>query len=91
MKPICARRFLLEGRVQGVWFRAATREQAQRLGVTGYARNLQDGRVEVVAEGEPAALDLLQDWLRHGPPLACVAALQVEDCQPCDRHGFTIA
>jgi acylphosphatase len=91
MNPICARRFLVEGRVQGVWFRAATREQAQRLAVTGFARNLADGRVEVVAQGEAAALDALQDWLRQGPPLARVADLQVEHCEPCDRQGFTIA
>lgn len=90
MSRIAARRFLIEGRVQGVWFRAATREQAQRLALSGFARNLPDGRVEVVAQGEAGALDDLQDWLRQGPPLARVDALQAEDCESCDLQGFTI-
>jgi acylphosphatase len=49
-------RFFVSGRVQGVWFRASTREQARRHGITGHARNLPDGRVEVLACGRPAAL-----------------------------------
>lgn len=89
MRPVIARRFLVEGRVQGVWFRAATREQAQRLALSGFARNLPDGRVEVVAQGEAEALGHLEEWLRHGPRLARVDALQAEDCETCDRQGFT--
>lgn len=57
----------ISGRVQGVWFRDSTRELAERLGVTGYARNLADGRVEVLACGEDAALQQLQEWLWQGP------------------------
>jgi acylphosphatase len=52
------------GRVQGVFFRASTREQAVRLGVTGYARNLPDGQVEVLVCGDPQAVGQLKDWLR---------------------------
>ncbi len=65
-------RFLVSGRVQGVFFRASTREQAQRLGLRGRARNLPDGRVEVLAAGEDDAINALARWLQHGPPMAQV-------------------
>nr|WP_295377837.1 acylphosphatase [Pseudoxanthomonas sp.] len=65
-------RFLIEGRVQGVFFRASTREQARRLGLAGIARNLADGRVEVIAAGEADAIETLAGWLHHGPPQARV-------------------
>ena len=71
-------RFLVAGRVQGVWFRAATRERALALQLQGFARNLADGGVEVVAVGPAAALDELEQWLWQGPPLAKVAAVQRE-------------
>lgn len=64
------------GRVQGVYFRAHTQRQAQQLGLTGYALNLADGGVEVVAEGEQTALETLLAWLQHGPPNAVVAGVQ---------------
>lgn len=67
-----ARRFTIKGRVQGVWFRDSTRREAQRLHITGYARNLSDGNVEVSAFGTAAALDELARWLRRGPPMARV-------------------
>ena len=72
------RRFRIEGRVQGVWFRESTRQQAEPLGLTGHALNLDDGSVEVLACGEAAALDRLEAWLRSGPPLAEVARLEAE-------------
>jgi len=65
-------RFLVSGHVQGVFFRASTREQALRLGLRGHARNLADGRVEVVVAGDDAAIGALETWLRHGPPSARV-------------------
>ncbi|OAX55443.1 acylphosphatase [Xanthomonas graminis] len=67
---MAAARFLVAGRVQGVYFRASTRERALALGLDGQARNLADGRVEVVAAGEAAALEALAEWLQHGPPAA---------------------
>jgi len=73
------RLFRIEGRVQGVWFRESTRREAEPLGITGYAKNMPDGSVEVLACGEPGALDQLARWLEQGPPLA-----QVE------RAGWTI-
>ena len=71
-----AARFLVSGRVQGVCFRANTRDEALRLGLRGYARNLDDGRVEVVACGDAQAVEALAAWLRDGPPLARVEALE---------------
>ena len=69
-----ARRCVVAGRVQGVFFRASTRSRAEALGVTGHARNLPDGRVEVLACGAPAAVEALCGWLREGPPAAHVTA-----------------
>lgn len=91
MSGIEARRFLVEGRVQGVWFRASTREQALRLGVSGYAKNLADGRVEVLAEGHPDALEELSNWLKQGPRLAKVTNLRTEACDPAALTDFSIA
>lgn len=71
----------VSGRVQGVWFRAGTREQAQRLGLTGYARNLPDGSVEVLACGADNALSELKRWLQQG-----TAAARVDDLQ-CELSG----
>lgn len=74
-------RWLVSGRVQGVWFRASTRQKALDFGLGGHAINLPDGRVEVLAEGVPSALGQLDDWLRQGPPLAQVQDLScVERC-----------
>lgn len=75
---MAAARFLVSGKVQGVFFRASTREQAQRLGLGGHARNLPDGRVEVLAVGDAKAIDELATWLRQGPPQARVEAVQRE-------------
>ena len=69
-------RFVVSGRVQGVFFRASTREEALRLGLTGHARNLPDGNVEVVACGDDAALVQLERWLALGPPLAQVIRVE---------------
>lgn len=69
------RRCLVSGLVQGVFYRASTQRKAQELGLTGYARNLSDGRVEVLACGEPAALNALCEWLWEGPPQAAVTAV----------------
>ena len=67
-----AARFLVRGKVQGVWFRAATRERAERLQIAGQARNLPDGSVEVLAYGSTEAIEALEAWLTVGPPLAKV-------------------
>jgi len=73
-----ARRCYVAGRVQGVFYRASTRARAEALGVTGHARNLPDGRVEVLACGSPPAVEELCAWLWKGPPAAHVTAVDVE-------------
>lgn len=77
----------VSGRVQGVFFRAGARDIARREGLVGFARNLPDGRVEVVAEGEEAGLRALVEYCRQGPPHARVDHIQVEWEEP--RGGFT--
>jgi acylphosphatase len=76
-----AARFLVRGKVQGVFFRASTRDRALQLGLRGYARNLSDGRVEVLAEGDARALDALERWLHVGPPRAKVEAVERSDAE----------
>ena len=83
-----AARFLVSGRVQGVFFRASTREQALQLGLAGHAKNLADGRVEVLASGRSDALDALEKWLWQGPPAAAVAAVNREDLPEQGLQGF---
>lgn len=73
------KRAWISGRVQGVAFRACTRAQAEALGLRGYARNLPDGSVEVLACGEEQALDALLRWLQIGPPAARVDSVRSED------------
>jgi len=85
-------RFFVSGRVQGVFFRASTAAQAQRLGVRGWASNLDDGRVEVLAIGSDAAIVELAAWLEHGPPSADVTEVEssLEDPATVDvPEGFT--
>jgi len=76
---MAAARFLVGGRVQGVFFRASTRQQALQLGLRGVARNLPDGRVEVQAAGAESAIDALAQWLRRGPPMAEVVSVERSD------------
>jgi acylphosphatase len=66
------RTFRIHGRVQGVFFRQSTRQQAESLGLTGFARNNPDGTVTIEAEGTPEALAALAAWCRKGPPAARV-------------------
>jgi acylphosphatase len=77
LSAIIARRCYVSGRVQGVFYRASTRQRAQELGCRGHARNLADGRVEVLAVGDPAAVHALVEWLWQGPPAAQVGDVQV--------------
>jgi acylphosphatase len=81
-------RFIIRGKVQGVWFRESTRREAETLGLSGYAANLEDGSVEVVAAGGDAELDKLAAWLRHGPTLARVEQLSSEEIGDPGKSGF---
>jgi len=67
----------ISGRVQGVFYRANTRDQARRLGLTGWVRNLPDGRVEAVVEGEEEKIKELIDWCHQGPPGAQVRGVEL--------------
>lgn len=79
-------RFFVSGRVQGVFFRVSTRRMAEALQVRGYARNLTDGRVEVLAVGADAALARLEKWLHEGSTLAKVESVTAEPAAP-DEAG----
>ena len=84
-------RFLVSGKVQGVCFRASTQEQASRLGLRGFVRNLRDGRVEVVAAGADEALNALAEWLWQGPPSSRVDAVDRQDAgTPVEQDRFEI-
>ncbi|SHK14545.1 acylphosphatase [Marinobacter antarcticus] len=78
---------LVSGHVQGVYYRASTQARAVELGLTGYARNLPDGRVEVVAEGTEDKLAQLKTWCDDGPPAANVDSVNVSEQTPAG--GFT--
>jgi len=86
------RRFVVSGRVQGVFYRASTRERAQHLGLTGWVRNCADGSVELVACGDEAVLSELESWLWQGPQYARVTAVEIESHgdQPDDHEGFAV-
>jgi acylphosphatase len=77
--------------VQGVFFRANTRRQAERLNITGSARNLPDGTVEVVACGDIEAIEELRNWLRQGPPSAEVTGIASEVIAVQEFAGFITA
>lgn len=81
------RRLLVSGRVQRVGFRAFAAGAARREGLRGFVRNLADGRVEAVGEGDREALDRFQRALRKGPPLSKVLGIRVEDVAPLGGAG----
>ena len=86
-----ARRWLVRGRVQGVGFRYFTQREAAALELTGWVRNLADGRVEVFGQGSPGALDALQGRLWHGPRWGEVRDVEVLDAAPeADIAAFKI-
>ena len=80
----------VKGRVQGVWFRASTRDEARRLGINGFVENLPDGNVYLEAEGDEQALAQLLAWLETGPPLARVDAVEVDQGEFSSLGGFEI-
>ena len=84
-------RCVVAGRVQGVYYRAATSEEAARLKLDGWVKNLADGRVEVVAAGEPRAVAALARWLWKGPPAARVDAVHIEEWTGSVAEGFAVA
>jgi acylphosphatase len=83
------KRIVVSGRVQGVFFRDSARQEAQRLGISGSARNMPDGTVEVIAEGDGGAVDHLAEWCRSGPSHADVTDVRVTDEEPQGTTGFS--
>ncbi len=82
---------IVEGRVQGVYFRAHTQEEARRLGLAGWVRNRPDGSVEALVEGESTAVDRMQEWFHRGSPGSRVSSVRCSDEQPAgDCRGFEI-
>lgn len=84
------RHFLVSGQVQGVFFRASTESTARRLGLSGWVRNLPDGRVELVACGTELKLKELEQWLWQGPPHAEVKQVTVEEVMEQPFSGFSV-
>jgi acylphosphatase len=90
-RPLMRVRVLVEGRVQGVNFRYSAYQEATRLGVAGWARNLPDGRVEAAYEGSRDAVEQMLTWTRHGPDWARVTGVAVYDEVPEEERGFGIS
>ncbi len=84
-----ARRFTIKGRVQGVFFLESTRRVAESLNITGHAINLSNGDVEVLACGEPAAIDELAAWLTDGPRMASVTDVTSHEAEVGEAPSFT--
>lgn len=89
MARVC-RHGYVSGRVQGVYFRQATAAQAERLDLDGWVRNLADGRVEVLFEGEEAAVDELASCLQLGPEAAEVTTLELQEQALQGIAGFIV-
>lgn len=87
---VVRRRLLVSGRVQGVFFRDECRRRAAAAGVAGWVSNLPDGRVEVVAEGAPEAVERLLSWCREGPPRASVTSVEEFEERAEGLRGFFV-
>lgn len=84
-------RALISGRVQGVFYRDSTRREATRAGLSGWVRNLADGRVEAVFSGPADAVAAMLEWCRQGPPLARVDGVAVDELEAAsDLAGFAV-
>ena len=82
------RHVIISGRVQGVWFRGWTKQQASSLGLTGWVRNRRDGTVEAIFQGDAADIDAMLNACWQGPPAASVADIQVADGVLSNFHNF---
>ncbi len=83
------RHLFIEGRVQGVFYRASMVAQATQLGLRGWVRNRRDGRVEALVQGPAEAVQALIDWAHHGPAQARVSAVQVSEAPAEALDGFS--
>ena len=78
------------GKVQGVWYRASTRNKARELGLCGIVRNEADGSVYIEAEGPEAAIEALREWCKQGPPHARVEHIESKTMAPAGRSSFEV-
>lgn len=85
-----SRKIVVSGKVQGVYYRASTREVARQLGLTGWVKNMSNGDVEAITCGESADLDALQKWMQTGPDGASVTALQASEVEMQAFSDFSI-
>jgi acylphosphatase len=90
VEDVVRRRVTVDGLVQGVWYRASAEREAVRLGLAGLARNLNDGRVEMIVEGPANAVDAFVAWARIGPPRAHVTGIEIEGQAPTGARGFRV-
>ena len=87
---VVARRVVVHGRVQGVFFRDTTQREAERAGVAGWVRNLDDGTVEAHLEGEPEAVQAVLAFVGRGPERARVEHVEVGETEPVGHRGFGV-
>jgi acylphosphatase len=87
---IVAKTAQVTGRVQGVWFRKNTLQQAKKLGVLGWAMNMEDGSVLVHAQGDSEQVDSLMEWLWKGSPLSRVDAVVVDNAESISVDDFSV-
>jgi acylphosphatase len=83
-------RVVVRGRVQGVFFRAETRARAESLGLAGSVRNMPDGSVEAVFEGDQERVESMIGWCKRGPDGAGVEGVEVSSEEPTGEHGFDV-
>ena len=83
-------RVVVDGRVQGVWYRQSCQREAEEQGVAGWVRNNDDGSVEAVLEGEPDAVSRVLEWMRHGPTHAMVTSVVTHQEVSRNERGFAI-
>ncbi len=81
---------VIKGRVQGVFFRAETQQMAKNLGIDGWVRNTLEGHVEILISGRVNAIEEMRAWLRSGPSMARVDALELVECPVIESPGFDI-
>jgi acylphosphatase len=81
---------VVSGKVQGVFFRASAKEQAQQLGINGLVKNLPDGRVHIEVEGSPEHIDTFRMWCATGPPRAVVEKVESQSGELCNYTSFKV-
>lgn len=90
MSNIICLRAVISGKVQGVGYRYSTKDKARSLELVGWVRNLADGRVEAMAEGERTQVNILMEWFKQGPPMAKVDRVEIDELSLGKYQDFTI-